>query len=148
MSIFDITNLFCEDQAITADAASTNIIDLGATGTPFGASAALVRDIGKGCHVPLSVNVTETFNNLTSLLVSLQVDDNSGFASPKTVASKSYLLAELVAGTQLSFPDYIPEGANERYMRLYFDVTGTDPTTGKFTAGPVAGRHTNFVGGR
>ena len=148
MSIFDITNLFCEDQAITGDAASTNIIDLGATGTPFGASAALVRDLGKGCHVPLSINVTETFNTLTSLTIALQVDDNSSFSSPKTVASKNYLLAELTAGKQLSFPDYIPEGANERYMRLHFDVTGTDPTTGKFTAGVVAARHSNFVGGQ
>lgn len=148
MSIFDITNLFCEDQAVTADAASTNIIDLGATGTPFGASAALVRDIGKGCKVPLSINVTEAFNNLTSLAVQLQVDDNSGFASPRTVCERTYALADLTAGKQLPFPDDIPEGVNERYMRLYFDVTGTAPTTGKITAGPVAGRHSNFVGGQ
>lgn len=148
MSIFDITNLFGEDQAITADAASTNSIDLGATGTPFGASAALVRDIGKGCHVPLSINVVETFNNLTSLKVSLQVDADPAFGSPKTVAEATYLLADLTIGKQLPFPDYIPEGTNERNMRLFYDVTGTAPTTGKITAGVVAARHTNFVGGQ
>ena len=148
MSIMDITNMFGEDQAITADAASTNSIDLGATGTPFGASAALVRDIGKGCKVPLSINVTETFNNLTSLEVQLQVDSDPAFGSPKTVAKASYLLAELTIGKQLAFPDYIPEGTNERNMRLFYDVTGTAPTTGKITAGVVAARHPNFVGGQ
>ncbi len=148
MSIFDISQMFCEDQAITADAASTNTIDLGATGTPFGDTRSLKRDIGKGCKIPLSINVTETFNNLTSVEVQLQVDDNSAFGSPKVVARATYLLAELVAGTQLVFPDVIPEGTNEQFMRLYFDVTGTAPTTGKITAGPVFGRHTNFVGGQ
>ena len=34
---------------------------------------------------------------------------------------------------------YVPRGTNERYMRLYYDVTGTAPTTGKITAGLVAG---------
>ena len=90
----------------------------------------------------------ETFNNLTSLAVQLQVDDNSGFASPRVVAEKTYPAADLTAGKQLPFPDDIPEGTNERYLRLYFDVTGTAPTTGKITAGVVAGRHTNFVGGQ
>lgn len=148
MSIMDITNMFGEDQAITADAASTNSIDLGATGTPFGASAALVRDIGKGCKVPLSINITETFNNLTSLTISLQVDGDPAFGSPKTVASVTYLLAELTIGKQLPFPDDFPEGTNERNARLYYDVTGTNPSTGKITAGVVAARHTNFVGGQ
>ena len=140
--IFDLETMFCEGQAVTADAGSTNYIDLGATGTPFGSDTALTRDIGKGCSVPLSITVVEAFNNATSVAVSLQVDDNTSFSSAKTVASKTYLLAEL-AGGQLAFPDYVPEGADERYMRLFFDVTGTEPTTGKFTGGIVAGRHSN-----
>lgn len=137
MAIFDIGNLFCEGQAITADAASTNYIDLG----PIGSG--LVRDIGKGGSLPLSVSVVEAFNNLTSLKVSIQVDDNTSFSSAKTVAEKTYALADL-AGGQLSFPDYVPEGADEQYVRLYFDVTGTAPTTGQITAGIVAGRHSNY----
>ena len=36
--IFDKQNLFSDAQAITADAASTNVIDLGPTGTPVGGS--------------------------------------------------------------------------------------------------------------
>ncbi|MAO03575.1 MAG: hypothetical protein CL804_03470 [Citromicrobium sp.] len=141
--IFDKETMFCEGQAVTADAASTNYIDLGATGTPFGSDTALTRDIGKGSSIPLSINVVEAFNNATSVKVALQVDDNTSFSSASTVAERTYALAEL-AGGQLQFPDYIPEGANERYLRLYFDVTGTAPTTGKFTAGVVAGRQTNY----
>lgn len=146
--IFDNTLLFSDAQAITADAGSTNTVDLGATGTPYG-GIALVRDIGKGSKIPLSITVVETFNNLTSLAVSLQVDDNSSFSSAKTVVlSAPILAAALVAGAQIEVPDYIPQGANERYMRLYYDITGTAPTTGKITAGVVAARQTNFVGGQ
>ena len=57
--IFDNSLLMSSQQAITADAASTNVIDLGATGTPFGGTQ-LVRDIGVGKEIELSVVVTET----------------------------------------------------------------------------------------
>ena len=148
--IFDNTLLFSDGQAITGDARSTNTVDLGANGTPYGDTRKLIRDIGKGSpKVPLSISVTETFNNLTSLEILLQVDDNSGSASPKTVASSGILaLADLVAGKQIDFPDYIPQGANEQYLSLFYDVTGANPTTGKITAGVVADRQTNFIGGQ
>ena len=141
--IFDKETMFSDAQAVTADAASTNIIDFGATGTPYGSTVALVRDIGKGgCRVPIAVMIPEAFNNLTSLAVSLQVDNDPAFGSPKTVATRTYTLAELKG--MLEFPDGFVEGTNERYGRLYYDVTGTAPTTGKITAGVVAARQTNF----
>jgi hypothetical protein len=142
--IMDATLQFSNAQAITADTASTNIIDLGATGTAYGAAQALVRDIGKGLDVPLVVTVTETFNNLTSMNISIQVDDNSAFSSANTVfRSPEYLLADLVAGKQYLLPDAFPVGTNERYVRLYIDITGTAPSTGKITAGAVMARQTN-----
>jgi len=67
------------------------------------------------------------------------------FATPKEVASKTYLLAELTAGKELSFPDSLLEGTDERYVRLRYVVTGTNPTTGAITAGVVAARQTNFA---
>lgn len=136
--IFDEQALFSDKQAITADAASTNIIDLGAPGTPKHAQAAITQDIGKGRPVPMRIQVTEAFNNLTSLKVQVQVDDNTGFSSAKTVAEVTVLLADLVAGYVAPI-QYVPRGTDERYMRLYYDVTGTAPTTGKVTAGLVAG---------
>lgn len=146
--IFDAQGLFSDSQAITADAGSTNCIDLRATGTPYG-GVALVRDVGKGVGIPVSISVTEAFNNLTSLQVSVQVDDNDSFSSATTVQLTGAIpLASLVAGYQFQAIARLPEGTKERYVRLYYDVTGTAPSTGKITAGIVAARQTNFVGGQ
>ena len=126
--IFDEQALFSDKQAITADAASTNIIDLGAPGTPKHAQAAITQDIGKGRPVPMRIQVTEAFNNLTSLKVQVQVDDNTGLSSAKTVAEVTVLLADLVAGYVAPI-QYVPATcAREASL-----------TTGKVTAGLVAG---------
>ena len=141
--IMDRTGLLSDAQAITASAASTNSIDLGATGTPYGAPSALARDIGNA-HVPLSVSVTESFNNLTSIVISIQTDDNSAFSSPTTVwTSPTYTLAQLATGAKYLLPDEFPVGVNERYVRLFYTLAGTTPTTGKITAGVVAARQRN-----
>lgn len=141
--IVDNTLVLSDSQAITADARSTNVIDLGATGTAYGHASALARDIGKGNDIPIVVEITEAFNTLTSLTVSLESDDNASFSSTREIASRTYLLAELTLGAVLSFPARIPEGTNERYLSLYYNVNGTNPTTGKIFAGIVAGRQTN-----
>ncbi len=142
--IFDRTLLFSNAQAITADAASTDIVDLLATGTVYGAAAALVKDIGKGESIPLLIQVVEAFNTLTSLRVVVQCDDNSGFGSPKDVLEVTLPLASLTAGR--TFPMVVvPPGVNERYMRIFYDITGTAPTLGKVTAGIVAGVQTAGV---
>jgi hypothetical protein len=141
--IVDNTLVFSDGQAITADARSTNVVDIGAAGTSPGHAAAVPRDIGKGYAIPIVVNITEAFNTLTSLTVSLQTDDNAGFSSPKEVASRTYLLAELTLGARLSFPASLPEGVDERYLSLYYDVNGTVPTTGKIFAAIVAARQDN-----
>lgn len=135
--IFDQQTLLSDAQAITASAVSTNVIDLGPIKT------GIVRDIGKGQPIPLRVQVVETFNTLTSLTFSLQVDDNEAFGSPKTVwTSPAVVLADLKAGKVIT-PEYIPRGTDERYMRLNYTVAGTNPTLGKVTAGVVAGAQSN-----
>jgi hypothetical protein len=142
--ILDDTLVLSDAQAITADAASTNIIDLLAAGTPVRMTNPVRRDIGIGTEIPLLITVMEAFNTLTSLTVSLQVDDDVAFGSPKTVASSAAIpLASLTLGAKITFPAEIPEGTDERYMRLFYDVTGTNPTLGKITAAVVAGRQTN-----
>lgn len=133
--IFDRSLLMSNAQAITATAASTDVIDLGATNTVFGAATALVRDIGRGYEIPLRVQVVTAFNNLTSLSVSVQVDDSSSFSSPKTVQiSQAIPLASLIAGYVFEEVALIP-GVNERYMRLNYTVVGTAPTLGAITGG-------------
>lgn len=146
--IYDAQTLFSDGQAVTATAASTNSIDLGATGTPYGGSA-LVRDIGKSDCIPVSVTVTETFATLTSLTISVETDDNSGFSSAATVFTTTAIpAATLVAGYSVPMLIEFPEGTNERYVRLKYTVGGSNATTGKITAGVVAARHTNYIGGR
>jgi hypothetical protein len=143
--IFDNTLIFDNDAAITADRLSTNIIDLGNTGTPFGGRK-IVADFGKGTEIPIFLHTTATFNTLTSLTVELRTSANEDMSSHKVVASANYPLAELVAGKELRFPAAVLEGTDRRYMALYYDVVGTNPTTGKVTAGIVAARQTNFAG--
>lgn len=138
--ILDNTAIFSDAQAITASAASTNIIDTGERGTAFGHAAAVSADIGVGTEIEVTCNVVEAFNNLTSLTIAIQVDDNSGFASAKTVASRQYALADIDAATILQFPAELPVGTDEQYVRLYYTVAGTAPTTGKITASVVAAR--------
>jgi hypothetical protein len=127
--ILDRQTLFSDRQLVTATAGSVDQIDLSPRG------AGIVRDIGVGSNIPLFIQVVENFNNLTSLTVSLQVDEDSAFGSPKTVAvTPAIPLAQLVAGYKFNM-DYVPRGTDERYMRLLYTVAGTAPTTGRITAG-------------
>lgn len=140
--IIDNSLVLSENQVITADAASTNVIDTGAKGTAYGHASALSGDLGKLDNegVQLEVAVTEAFNTLTSLDISIEVSsDNSTFVE---VAKKTYLLAALTAG-RLDFPARLPEGTSRRYVRLYYNVNGTNPTLGKISAFIVAARQTN-----
>jgi hypothetical protein len=130
--IFDKQTLLSDAQAITATGPSTNVLDLGPIKT------GITRDIGKGEPLPFLMQVVETFNNLTSLDVTIQTDDNAAFASPKDVIKTTVLLVDLKAGKIIP-PSWVPRGTNELYMRLLYTVTGTAPTTGKITAGMVLG---------
>lgn len=141
--ILSAQQLFSDDQAITASADSTNVIDLGAPATPFGAAAAFKRDIGIGNKIPLLVQITEAFNNLTTLEVKISTGATTALGT--TVASQVIALADLVVGKQSVF-DNIPNGILERYLGIEYVVVGTAPTTGKVTAGISMGNQTNVTG--
>lgn len=137
--IFDQQTLLSDAQAVTATAASTNVLDLGPIKT------GIVRDIGKGKQIPLLVQVVEAFAaaGAATLTVSLQVDDNEAFASAKTVwTSPALALADLKPGFVV-VPEYIPRGTNERYMRLNYAVATGPMTAGKITAGVTMGNQSN-----
>ena len=143
--ILDKQNMYSDDQAVTTDAASTNVIDHGAPGTPKGASRALYRDMGVGVCIPLLVQVTENFasGGSPTLVVKLQADNDEAFGSATEVyASAALAKTALVAGARIPMMAVLPEGLNERYTRLYYDVTADTThvfTAGKITAGIVAG---------
>lgn len=141
--IFSAQQLFSDDQAITASADSTNVIDLGVAGTPYGAAAALNQDVGKGAKIPILVQVTSDFNNLTSLEVKISTGATTALGT--TIASQVILLADLVAGKQISI-DVLPNDITERYLGIEYVVVGTAPTTGTVTAGITMGNQTNVTG--
>ena len=141
--IFSLQQLFSDDQAITGDADSTNVIDLGVAETPYGGKAALNDDVGKGAKIPLLVQVTADFNTLTSLNIALSTGATTALGT--TIATQNILLADLIAGKQINL-DFLPNGIVERYLGIEYDVVGTDPTLGNITAGIVMGVQTNVTG--
>jgi hypothetical protein len=145
--ILDDLAIFSDAQAITATAVSTNSYDLGAPGKTGYGQVQLRKRLGKAGEVPLLIQVVEDFNNLTSLQIDIESDDNSAFSSPKVVSSQIVLLADLVAGF-ICEEDDIPRGMNERYMRIKYTVVGAAPTQGKITAGFVAAVDGAYVGNK
>lgn len=135
--ILDNQTLFSDQQAITVTTVSTNTIDLG----PI--NAGVVRDVGNGKPVPIVIQVTENFAaaGAAVLTVTLQTDDNPSFTSPKTVSTvPGAAVADLRAGKAITM-DYLPRGANERYLRLNYTVVTGPMTAGRITAGIVMGGH-------
>ncbi len=128
--IIDAQAQFSSAQAITASAASTNVYDTGAA-----------ADVGNGEALRFYCSLTEAFNTLTSLDFILQSStDNSTFVDHYKV---NKLLAALVINADIDLPP-APTGLN-RYVRLYYTVNGTNPTTGKISSGIVLNRHKNVA---
>lgn len=112
--ILDAELLLSDAQALTATAASTNLIDLGAD-----------RDIGKGEPLALVITVDVALAGTTpTFQPSIQTDDNSAFSSATTLLTgQSY--SALAAGAKIVLP--IPD-TNERYLRANYTIGGTSPT--------------------
>ena len=151
--IFDRTTRLSDMQAITVTAPSTHVLDLGKIGTPYGNTAALKANLGLNHCIPFLIQVTEAFAaaGAATLTVTLEVDDNEAFSSPKVVwTSPAFALAVLKPGANLGVVNYIPSGTpglgpDERYFRLNYTV-GTGPmTAGKITAGVVAAVQTQLL---
>lgn len=143
--ILSAQQLFSDDQAITATAISENVIDLGAAGTPYDAAAALNQDVGKGCPVPVLIQVTEDFATLTSLTITVEVSAAAGLTSPQVLATETIAVADLVAGKQ-TYLQVLPNGADLRYLGVRYTVTGSNATAGAITAGISMGNQTNITG--
>jgi len=128
MSYLDQQTLLSNAQAITADAASTNIYDTGA-----------IPDIGAGEPLVLHCSIDQAFTLLTHLDIQLQTDDNASFTSARNLFSTSVALASLTAGALVQLPAI--NGLCERFIRANYDVVGTNPTSGQITLGIVLSKH-------
>jgi hypothetical protein len=132
-SLWNLTGV-SPGQTITASAASTNLVDLGAlTSIPTSPTASTaVRDLGKGELIRLLCQVTADFATLTSLKVAIQGSTDEAFTSPITVVeSEAIVAASLLAGYKFAGLDFVPRNFTYRYLRAYFTVAGSNATTGK-----------------
>jgi hypothetical protein len=112
---------FSDAQAVTADAVSTNVVDLSSD-----------RDIGVGSPLWVIICVDVATDGTTgdeTYEVELQTDDNSSFSSATEIGMVT-IPRGTAAGSifSIGFPV-----RNERYLRLNYDVGGTTPT-GTFSA--------------
>lgn len=128
----DQENLFSDAQALTATAASTNVIDLGAD-----------RDAGNGEPIEVLVVVNTTFDSAAdgaTLTIAVETDDNESFSSA-TILQQSQAIPEasLEAGEQV-FKVKLASGT-ERYVRLNYTVGTEDFTAGALTAGLIKDRY-------
>ena len=112
--LIDYNLQMSDAQSVTADAASTNVIDLGSD-----------SDIGPGEDMKIVVSFDVAMGGTSpTLAVQVQTDDNSGFSSASTIATSRTIAAAAVGDTLvMGLPDQ-----NERYIRLNYDVGGSSPT--------------------
>ena len=139
--ILSAQQLFSDKQAITVTALSENVIDRGATGTPYGAQAPLNADTGLGSKVPLLVQVVEDFAGLTSLTVHIATGDDETLGTD--VVSQTIEAADLVAGKQIAL-DCLPNQLKQ-FIGVNYEVDGT-ATAGSVTAAITMGNQTNLTG--
>lgn len=143
--MLDAKTLFCEAQAVTASAATTDYLDLTNGATIKNAFRAATSAIDLPDEIAFAVYCTTTVAGGTSIAFSLQTDDNTGFSSAKTLFSTAAIAVASLTQGQIVFVK-IPKaklGECERYLRGYFTVVGT-PSAGAFTVGLVSGKQTNY----
>lgn len=117
--ILDADLVFSNKQAVTATAASTNKIDLGAAGDAIGQ------------ELTIHVVVDTAFATLTSLTVSLETSaDNSTWTT--VLSGPAIARASLTKGASI-FCVRVPQGLS-RYVRMKYTVGGSNATAGKVTA--------------
>ena len=131
--LLDLENMFSNNQAITQSAASTNVLKAGG----------VIKEIAYGTPIPLRIQVTEDFVGCTSVDFKIQTATDEAFTSPKDIISTGAIaLSDLKAGYVAPI-NFVPRG-NLGYMRLYYDVTGSNATAGKITAGIVADNDNSY----
>ena len=119
---------FSSAQAVTASAASENVID-----------NSEARDIGMSdlyAHITVDESVTAAGSATVEFV--LQKDSAENFSSAEDVMSTgAFAKADLVAGKQIFIK--IPFHADKRYLRMNYVVASGPVTAGAFTAAIITG---------
>jgi hypothetical protein len=123
--ILDAQLLFSDAQALTASAASTSSVDLGA-----------VRNLGVGenLYIVLTVDVALTDSGSNSTVtVDLQGDSTTTFTPDGT--QTLFSIAALAAAGTVYIARIAPGlASNYRYLQLYYTMVNGDLSTGTVTA--------------
>lgn len=122
----DAENRYSNAQAITANAASTNIIDHG-----------IARDLGTGQDIYLVAVVTTAFTDTGSnstCTVTLETDNDVAFGSPTLAAQTLGVFGALAAIGATLIAKLQPGAVNERYSRLFYTMANGDLSAGAITA--------------
>ncbi|WP_417244293.1 Bbp16 family capsid cement protein [Celeribacter sp.] len=116
--MIDAMGIFSDEQAVTASAKSTNSLDIG-------------DYRGHGNEMYLVIAVTEDFNALTSLTVTLEDSaDDSSFAT--VLSTAAIVEATLTAGYRFAI-ERIPFNCR-RYLQIGYTVAGDNADAGKVDA--------------
>ena len=129
--ILDNENIFSKDQAVTATADSTNVVDLG------------LGDTGPSEALSLFVNAGTAFTGTGTISIALRTADalsSGALSSPVTIATFDITNDQLKAGGKL-VSARLPHGM-KRYADLNYTVGGTI-AAGKVTAGLVLDSQSN-----
>lgn len=121
MPLVDAILIFSDEQAITATAASTNVIDFGEANANLGAGTPLI----------INFIITEAFATCDSLQISLQQGSTSTPAT-ELINLPAILTASLTKGAYI--PEIMIPSQHLRYLRLYYTIAGSNATTGKIFA--------------
>lgn len=122
--LVDAQLLFSDAQAITAAAASTNIIDVAAA-----------RDLGTGQDLYVVVCVDVAFTDGSSdstLAVALECDSTDSFTPDSTRTLFTFPALSAVGDKKIA--KLGPGDLNYRYARLYYTPANGNLTTGSVTA--------------
>lgn len=117
--LIDAQLLFSKSQTVTADAGSTNVVDLGIARNLFdGEPMAVVIAVETAADV---ADGNETYE------FQIECDSTAAFSSPADLVVQSIDGAALVAGSVHVLP--IPQGVEcEQFLRVYYNVGGTTPS--------------------
>ena len=123
--IIDAQNQYSDAQAITASAASENLIDMGSE-----------RRIGTGQNLYLVAIVDVAFTDAGSdstVTITIEADALAAFGSPTTIQTIGTFGALSAIGARL-IARLAPEALFEQFHRLFYTVANGNLTTGSITA--------------
>lgn len=114
----DAQHLFSDAQALTASAASTNLVDLGGD-----------HNVGIGEPMAVVISVDVALDGTTgdeTYVFTVEADSTAAFSSAATIATKTAARGD-AAGTKYVLPIPADESA-EQFLRVYYTLGGTTPT--------------------